>query len=69
MLPIESFCRQLFKSLMPNKSFDSLKLQLDLYAVSKIDVIQTMILLLTNYQTTNFRPFQTERVCRRQFQI
>ena len=24
---------------------------------------------LTHYQTTNFRPFQTERVCRRQFQI
>ena len=22
---------------------------------------------LTHYQTTNFRPFQTERVCRRQF--
>ena len=25
--------------------------------------------VLTNYQTTNFRLFQTERVCRRQFQI
>ena len=25
--------------------------------------------LLTNYQTTNFRLFQTEGVCRRQFQI
>ena len=24
---------------------------------------------LTHYQTTNFRPFRTERVCRRQFQI
>ena len=24
---------------------------------------------LTHYQTTNFRPFQIERVCRRQFQI
>ena len=24
---------------------------------------------LTHYQTTNFRLFQTERVCRRQFQI
>ena len=24
--------------------------------------------VLTHYQTTNFRPFQTERVCRRQFQ-
>ena len=24
---------------------------------------------LTNYQTTNFKLFQTERVCRRQFQI
>ena len=26
-------------------------------------------LVLTHYQTTNFRLFQTERVCRRQFQI
>ena len=25
--------------------------------------------LLTHYQTTNFRLFQTKRVCRRQFQI
>ena len=25
--------------------------------------------LLTHYQTTNFRLFQTERVCRQQFQI
>ena len=25
--------------------------------------------ILTHYQTTNFRLFQTERVCRRQFQI
>ena len=24
---------------------------------------------LTHYQTTNFRLFQTERVCRQQFQI
>ena len=27
------------------------------------------IIHLTLYQTTNFRLFQTERVCRRQFQI
>ena len=27
------------------------------------------IVYLTYYQTTNFRLFQTERVCRRQFQI
>ena len=26
-------------------------------------------MMLTHYQTTNFRLFQTERVCRRQFQI
>ena len=25
--------------------------------------------ILTLYQMTNFRPFQTERLCRRQFQI
>ena len=29
----------------------------------------TFVVWLTHYQTTNFRPFQTERVCRRQFQI
>ena len=28
-----------------------------------------LILILTHYQTTNYRQFQTERVCRRQFQI
>ena len=33
--------------------------------VSRGDILQ----LLTHYQTTNFRLFQTERVCRRQFQI
>ena len=32
-------------------------------------VAKLMISLLTHYQTTNFRLFQTERVCRRQFQI
>ena len=26
-------------------------------------------LVLTHYQTTNFRLFQTERTCRRQFQV
>ena len=30
---------------------------------------QNVRLVLTHYQTTNFRPFQIERVCRRQFQI
>ena len=34
---------------------------------SKISV--NTLLLLTHYQTTNFRLFQTERVCRPQFQI
>ena len=28
-----------------------------------------LALALTHYQTTNFRIFQTERVCRQQFQI
>ena len=28
-----------------------------------------LIMLFTHYQTTNFRLFQVERVCRRQFQI
>ena len=27
------------------------------------------LVLLTHYQTTNFRLFQTERVCQRQFQV
>ena len=30
---------------------------------------KSSIKYLTHYQTTNFRLFQTERVCRRQFQI
>ena len=29
----------------------------------------TFSFFLTLYQTTNFRPFQTERVCRQQFQF
>ena len=32
-------------------------------------VFDSMVKHLTHYQTTNFRLFQTERVCRRQFQI
>ena len=32
-------------------------------------IIQKLFLPLTHYQTTNFRLFQTERVCRQQFQI
>ena len=34
-----------------------------------VDSENKVILLLTLYQTTNFRLFQTERVCRRQFHI
>ena len=30
---------------------------------------EEMKFVLTHYQTTSFRVFQTERVCRRQFQI
>ena len=32
-------------------------------------VFPSCIIHLTHYQTTNFRLFQTERICRRQFQI
>ena len=32
-------------------------------------VNQSIFMFLTHYQTTNFRFFQTERVCRRQFQF
>ena len=31
--------------------------------------LRMVLWLLTHYQTTNFRLFQSERVCRRQFQI
>ena len=31
--------------------------------------LPTLTVVLTHYQTTNFSLFQTERVCRRQFQI
>ena len=42
--------------------------------LSKVNVVPQkadtcMILTLTHYQTTNLRLFQTESVCRRQFQI
>ena len=40
--------------------------------VSGIDTSESVrgpFSLLTHYQTTNFRLFQTERVCRRLFQI
>ena len=33
------------------------------------NIVIIMTTVLTLYQTTNFRLFQTERVCRRQFQI
>ena len=33
------------------------------------DIEVNLVSLLTLSQTTHFRPFQTERVCRRQFQI
>ena len=32
-------------------------------------ILYLTLCYLTHYQTTNFRLFQTERVCRRQFQI
>ena len=31
--------------------------------------ILVILSILAHYQTRNFRPFQTERVCRQQFQI
>ena len=34
-----------------------------------IQEVESAIRSLTHYQTANFRLFQTERVCRRQFQI
>ena len=47
-----------------NQSYHSL---LHLFLTSNAMVLYTE--QLTHYQTTNFRLFQTERVCRRQFQI
>ena len=38
-------------------------------AEHQISILLSADLILTHYQTTNFRLFQTERVCRRQFQI
>ena len=39
------------------------------YLFYKLPVSSSVRKELTHYQTTNFRLFQTERVCRRQFQI
>ena len=38
-------------------------------AVNKVKSLELHLSHLTHYQMTNFRLFQTERVCRRQFQI
>ena len=40
-----------------------------IYFFTWTDALLSFRLLLTLSQTTNFRLFQTERVCRRQFQI
>ena len=39
------------------------------YSAVSLSMCTISVELLTHYQTTNFRLFQTERVCRRQFQI
>ena len=72
-------------SILPNKNFDLLItfilmssnfLKFDFSVLFGKELkwksflfITTQSRLLTHYQTTNFRLFQTERVCRRQFQI
>ena len=43
--------------------------QVELWCFVIISVIPHDFISLTHYQTTNFRLFKTERVCRRQFQI
>ena len=43
-----------------------MNMQFDLINIDQND---TLFYLLTHYQTINFRLFQTDRVCRRQFQI
>ena len=47
------------------KSIDSVSLR----SPSRLALAETFLYCLTHFQTTNFRLFQTERVCRRQFQI
>ena len=42
---------------------------IDCMMLNAVFNIISVILHSTHYQTTNFRLFQTERVCRRQFQI
>ena len=52
--------------------FKTIKCQLssqEIETVLHLGQATTMLGLLTLSQTTNFRPFQTERVCRRQFQV
>ena len=46
-------------------NFSTLKALAD----KNLNVPETVEFDLTHYQMTNFRLFQTERVCRRQFQI
>ena len=74
---VQNGARRDFETQMPPISYDPKKMGIDKkYLYSKYYPCTLKILKdikkckgLTFSQTTNFRPFQTERVCRRQFQI
>ena len=77
---IFTFCQNVFLTLFPKGCFNSdfvvkgqtlVVVVVDGFFISKIVFAWLLCFssILTHYQTTNFRLFQTERVCRRQFQI
>ena len=50
-------------------SIECVKIELSLYVTETDNLTKFSKFILTHYQTTNFKLFQTERVCRQQFQI
>ena len=47
----------------------SVQYGLDLYCPQKLSMLYLPMHMLTLSKTTNFRLFQSERICRQQFQI
>ena len=70
-LQVQHCLRLLGPSQKENVDHRSLSIFCAVSAWSTLAAKQTIVVkgALTHYQTTNFRLFQTERVCRRQFRI
>ena len=69
-LPYNIFENTVFSALLEESLSFSSNLKLSSANSFNLEESKNLSLVkeLTHYQTTNFRLFQTERVCRRQFQ-